>query len=173
MHTLKTSSKIIVFSLIAIIGIGIFFIGKYAPVVNNIKNAHNFIAEIPKVVPDYFGEIISKEGNLLIIKYFEKKGTAIEKIKTKKDFLFFLKNASIQDKLKIKASLEQKVLGNISVLVPLQTPIYLEEKSPPKPITFHQLEKGNFIVIWGNLNEKGQIISDFMVTANPKKYEQK
>ncbi len=172
MHTLKTSSKIVVFSIIGLLGVGIFFAGKNSPVIKTIKTIQKFKEEIPKTPPNYLGEIISKEGNLISIKYFETQNSSAEKIKSKDEFISFLKNASMEEKIKMRDELKQKVLGNISVQVPLNTSIY-EKKKTPTPINFSDLEIGNFIVIWGNLNEKEQVIADFILTANPQNYEKK
>lgn len=158
--------------LFIFVGIGIFFSGIYFSGFKNVSRIQQFVKQIPETTPDYLGEIVSKEGNLLIIKYFEKKDTPIDNLTTKETRLSFLKKASLEEKIKIGETLKQKVEGTVTILVPLNTPIYLK-KEVPIPTTLLKLKRGDFVVIWGDINGKGQVVSNFIVSANPKNYEQR
>jgi hypothetical protein len=116
------------------------------------------------------GEIVSKDGNLLTIKYFDKSETPLAKFSNRNEMIKIMRNMSTEEKIAMGEKLQQKVLGTTTVLVPLNTPIYIKKNSP-ELLNFAGLQNGDFIVIWGNLNEKGQVVSDFILTANPKNYE--
>lgn len=158
--------------LLILLGLAVFFVGKNSTALKSVATVHQFLKEIPEIQPDYLGEIISKDGNLITIEYFEKEMSPLSQITTKEGRLSFLKNASFEEKVEIGKQLKQKVIGTITVLVPLHTPIYLK-KETPQAIKYSELQNEDFIIIWGELNEKGQVISDFIVSANPQTYEQK
>lgn len=168
MHTLKTSSKIIVFGALGIIGIGIFFIGKHVPTLENVRTIKNFIAEVPDTPPSYVGKILSKDGNLLTIEYFETEDVEAVQFENKQAFIKFLHESSLAEKLKVKDQLQQKIAGKTTVLVPLNAPIYKKEDTPVLS-SFRALKRDDFVIIWGSPNEKGQIVSSFILTANENK----
>lgn len=166
----KSQSIIIWILLITFVGGGAFFLGKSSSVAKPVSEFKSFAKSLPKTSPDYLGEIISIDGNLVSIKYFDKSETPFANFSNRREFIKSLRNLSTTEKVTMGERLQQKVLGSRTVLVPIHTPIYLKKNSP-KLINFAELRNGDFIVIWGNLNDKGQVISDFILTANPKNYE--
>lgn len=172
MTRLSLFSRLVSILLFITSGIGVFFLGTFFSNIQNFSNVQQFLKTIPETNPDYLGEIVSKDGNLLTIKYFEDKNTPLGHLSNTKERLDFLKKASIEEKIKIMETLKQKVLGTTTILVPLDTPLFLKREFP-EPISFLDLKKGDFIVVWGNLNNKGQVVSNFIMSANPTKYEQK
>lgn len=172
MKTKKSFHQWLPIPLLILLGVSVFLIGKNSNALKSVATVHQFLKEIPETQPDYLGEIVSKDGNLITIKYFEKEASPLSQITTKEGRLSFLKNASFEEKIEIGKQLKQKLVGNITILVPLHTPIYLK-KETPLPINYSELQNGDFIIIWGDLGEKGQVISNFIVSANPQIYEQK
>ena len=166
----KPKSTIVLIALVFLVGGGAFFLGQNAKTIKKITEIRSFIKKLPNTNPDYLGEIISKDGNLITIKYFEKSASPLSKFTDRESVIKFLRKLSTEEKIAIGEELKQKVSGTSTVLVPLGTPIYVK-KGSPELINFTELKNGDFIVVWGTLNEKGQITSDFILTANPKNYE--
>ncbi len=169
--SMKKSKLIVILGLLVILfGGSAFYLGKNSPIIKKIAEIQSFVKNLPNTQPDYLGEIVSKDGNLLTIKYFNKSDTPLTNFSNRRELMKTMQNISIEEKIAMGEKLQQKVLGTITVLVPLNTLIYVKKNSP-KLLNFAELQNGDFIVIWGNLNPKGQVISDFILTANPKNYE--
>jgi hypothetical protein len=170
MYKSNSFLQLTIFITIIVLGSGIFLLGKHCPIRGNISKIQTFIKQVPETSPDYLGEIVSKDGNLLTIKYFEKKELPFNEFRNKEELLKFMNQSSVEEKIKIGEQLKQKIIGTTTILVPLHTPIYLK-KTRPSSIAFSKLKIGDFIVVWGELNKKGQVTSDFILTANPSTYE--
>lgn len=158
-----SKSSIIVFAILVtafLIGYKYDFLEKHAMIV--------FVKEnnLSKTPPDYVGEAISIDGNLLSLKSYDTSDLPISKIESFREKMEYVHNLTAQEQKNLKIKLRQNYSGNVEVLIAPETMIYRKEDGKaPKKTNTDAIKNNDTLLIWVDL-EKADYPSAKIIIIN-------